>query len=112
MAGNLVIKQNDTKIVFTDTPMLNGVPLDPSTLVGCTLAFFMKSTDPAVQPPTVVTGVGTINSDGTFSYTPAPADVANAGKFTQEWEVTYPGGGVLTFPNNGYNVVKILAEIG
>jgi hypothetical protein len=53
-----------------------------------------------------------INPDGTFSYDPIATDVADIGKFQQEWEVIYPTGKILTFPNNGYNVVKIIADLG
>jgi hypothetical protein len=34
------------------------------------------------------------------------------GKFQQEWEVVYPTGKILTFPNDGYNIVKIIADLG
>jgi hypothetical protein len=49
-----------------------------------------------------------INLDGTFSYQPVATDVAATGKFQQEWEVVYPDTKILTFPNGGYNIVKIL----
>jgi hypothetical protein len=91
---NVTIKQHDTKIVFKDTPMVDGVALAPADLVGCTLKFILKNRDG------VLTRTGTINPDATFQYEPVDADVANVTEFTQEWEVTFPSNKVLTFPND------------
>ena len=104
----IVTKQHDTRITFTDTPTIDGVAVPPSDFAGATLAFLLKSSDGTIalkQP-------ATINPDGTFAYTPVPSDVSQTGKFSQEWEVTYPGNKILTFPNNGYNLVKIIADLG
>jgi hypothetical protein len=49
---------------------------------------------------------------GYFIYAPVATDVDTAIKCQQEWELVYPTGKILTFPNNGYNVVKILADLG
>jgi hypothetical protein len=102
------LKQGDTKMTFTDTPTINGVAMTPPQLVGCTVYFLMKTFDGA----TLVRNTGVINPDGTFSYAVTAGDVANAGKFQQEWDLIFPGGASLTFPNNGYNVVNILPELG
>jgi hypothetical protein len=109
MAVTIITKQHDTKITFKDTPTINGVPVLPADLVGCTLRFLMKTQDGSA-PPVAQTAV--INPDATFSYDPIAADVANIAKYQQEWEVTYPTGKILTYPNNGYNVVKIIADLG
>ena len=69
--------------------------------------FELPDENPGGSAPPVAQ-IATINVDGTFSYHPIPADVANIGKFQQEWEVTYPTNQILTFPNNGYNMVKIM----
>lgn len=106
MATTIVTKQHDTKITFTDTPTIDGVTVPPGDLAGCTLSFLLKSDTLAIKKAAVIAG------DGTFSYDPVSADVAEIGKFQQEWEVVYPTGKILTFPNNGYNVVKIIADLG
>jgi hypothetical protein len=106
MATTIITKQHDTKITFRDTPTIDDVPIPPGDLAGCTLSFLLKDADTAIKKAAI------INVDGSFSYDPVPADVATIGKFQQEWELVYPSGKILTFPNNGYNIVKIIADLG
>jgi len=106
MAVSVTIKQHDTKLSFKDTPKIDGVAMLPSDLVGCTLSFLLKSATIAIKTPAV------INADGSFQYDPVPADVANIDTFQQEWEVVFPSGKILTFPNTEYNSVKIIADLG
>jgi hypothetical protein len=100
-------KLHDTNITFKDTPLIDGVPVPPDQLADCTLSFIMKLGD-----ATATKKAATINSDGTFQYNPDPDDVATAGSFKQEWELVYPSGKILTFPNNGYNVVEFIPDLG
>jgi hypothetical protein len=108
------IKQNDTNIVFNDFPSINGVPMTPAQLVGCTVAFLLSNQ--TVTPPISINQAGTINTADTpspsFNYSPVPSDVSVAGTYRQEWQLTFPNGKELTFPNNSYNVVEILPELG
>src|SRR5580765_6977197 len=97
--AEITIKQHDTKVTFTDTPTINGVVQTSGDLAGCTLKFIMKGADsPIIQ-------TATINPDGTFKYDAQVSDVGTVGDFKQEWEVTYPSGKILSFPNNTYNLV-------
>jgi len=116
MAVTIVTKQHDTKITFGDKPTIDGTQMLLTDLAGCTLYFLMKSDD---TPPTKqIKQLATIGADpsaptlGFFSYAPTATDVDTAIKCKQEWEVDFPTGKILTFPNNGYNVVKILADLG
>jgi hypothetical protein len=108
MAKTIVTKQHDTGITFVDTPTIDGVVVPPANLLGSALTFLLKSSDGTIA----LKQTAVINADGTFSYSPVPSDVAQTGKFNQEWEVVYPNAKILTFPNNGYNVVKIIADLG
>jgi len=108
MAQTFIQKQGDTEVTYKDTPTIDGTPVPPAGLAGCTLRFLMKSADGTIA----IAQAAIINADGTFQYNPVPADVANVGKFNQEWELTYPTGKILTFPNNGYNVIKFIADLG
>jgi hypothetical protein len=45
-------------------------------------------------------------------YQPIPEDMETKGKFKQEWEVVFNDGKILTFPNDGYNTVNILEDLG
>lgn len=108
MPATIIIKQGDTQITFKDIPTINNVPLTPANVVGCTVNFMMKSFDGS----TLIRNAGTIGADASFSYSPTASDVAVPGKFQQEWELIYPGGATLTFPNQSFNVVNILPELG
>jgi len=116
MAVTIVTKQHDTKITFADKPTIDGVQMLLTDLAGCTLSFLLKSQD---TPPTKqIKQTASIGADpaaptlGYFTYNPVASDVDTAIKCQQEWEVIFPTGKILTFPNNGYNVVKILADLG
>ena len=108
MSTTIKTKQHDTKLKFTDTPTIDGVVVPAVDLASCTLSFIMKSDDPAIS----IKQDADIELDGTFSYEPVASDVETIGKFRQEWEVVYPGNKILTFPNDGYNTVKIIADLG
>lgn len=102
----VTIKQHDTKVIFRDTPTVNGVALTSGDLAGATLKFILKDRSG------IITRTATINGDATFSYQVTAPDVANITEFKQEWEVTFADGKILTFPNNAYNVVKVIADLG
>jgi len=116
MAVTIVTKQHDTKITFADKPTIDGTQMLLTDLTGCTLSFLLRSTD---SPPTKnIKATATIGADpitptlGYFTYNPVATDVDTAIKCQQEWEVIFPTGKILTFPNNGYNIVKIIHDLG
>jgi hypothetical protein len=104
------IKRGDTKGIFVDTLKLDGVPID---LTGSSLKFLMRRQE---KPYKHVTQVAEIVAPilGDVQYQPVLDDVDTAGVFQQEWEVTFPSGKILTFPNaNGaYNTVNITLDLG
>lgn len=104
----ILTKQHDTHITFVDYPTINNVPVPPATFAGCTLSFIIKDeeTGSTIKQP------AQINPDGSFSYEPIDSDVATADTYQQEWEVVFPDATILTFPNNTYNTVKILPDLG
>ena len=104
--ATITIKQHDTKIVFRDTPTIDGVAVPVGDFAGCTLKFLMKYRGVVISHAAVITGAGL------FEYEPVPTDVENLGDWLQEWEVTFPSTKILTFPNGGYNTVKIIADLG
>lgn len=106
----IVTKQHDTKITFKDNPTIDNVPVPPSDFSGCTVSFLLRCD--TITPPKALKQAAVIQPDASFTYDPIPTDVDTIGKYQQEWEVIYPTGKILTFPNNGYNVVKIIADLG
>jgi BppU N-terminal domain len=99
------IKQHDTKGIFLDTLIVDGVPVD---LSGSTIFFLMRKASVFVRQTAEVFGSAV---NGTVQYQPVDADVAVAGKFEQEWEVLFGDGRTLTFPNGDYNIVNILGDL-
>lgn len=104
---DITIKQHDTKGKFTDVLKLDGSAVD---LTDCTVKFLMKKTGLAISRAAVITGPDP--TAGNVEYQPTPDDVAVKGDFKQEWEVTFPDDSVLTFPNDDYNQIHILADLG
>lgn len=103
-------KQGDT------APAIVAVLLDgdgnPVSLVGASVRFHMMDQDENV----VITANGVVDPDqtnnkGQVSYSWQSTDLANAGVFLAEWEVTFLNSTKETFPNNGYDVVRISKEI-
>jgi len=58
-------------------------------------------------------GDGSDGSKGKVFYNWGTADTLTlgAGWFTGEWEVTFGGGGIQTFPNDGYFLMKITQDL-
>jgi hypothetical protein len=100
----LRIKRNDTAVTLTDALTVGG---SPQNLTGAAVSFHM------VSDTTTVTGAASIVSAaaGTVSYTVSATDLAVAGTYQQEWQVTFGDSTVLTFPSNGYNRIVVLPDL-
>lgn len=102
---DITVKQHDTKGKFTDVLTLNNQPID---LTDCDVLFLMKGGKIALATSaTVVDPIG-----GSVEYQPTSTDVATAGRFRQEWQITFPSGEILTVPNDSYNTITIMADLG
>ena len=103
------IKQNDTR------PELDVFLRDdkdrPINITGATVKFNMRaSSDNSVKIDngSVTTGSSTAGR-GKYSFTTSYTDTA--GNFDGEFEVTFVGGHVETFPNDGYIKVIITDDV-
>jgi hypothetical protein len=104
------IKQGD------DTPTLDvqlqdeaGFPID---VTGATIVFYMRNKSTAAvkingSAATILTGVR-----GEVRYSFSTSDTDTAAEYEAEFQVTFSGGTVGTFPNDGYITVQILDDIG
>jgi hypothetical protein len=102
--SQITIKRGDNKIVFRDTPIVDGVAMTSGELAGCTLRFLMKGIRN-------IDDNATITPEATFEYQ-SDDSVAKSGIFQQEWELLFPDGKRLTFPGDGYNTITILDDLG
>lgn len=102
------IKQNDTRPNLAAN-LFDGDGSIPS-LDGASVVFKMRksgSTTATVNSAAVVTNA----SKGEVTYTWSASDTATVGSYEGEFEVTYSGGGVQTFPNNQYINIEITDDI-
>lgn len=111
------IKRGDTKGLFIDTLTLNDVEVD---LTGCTVKFIMRrrGKEPKLvnQDAVVLPDPDAVTPRRTVEYQPIEEDVADPGVFEQEWQVMFPSGRPLTFPNGPtdgeFNTVNISRDLG
>lgn len=80
-------------------------------LAGTAVRFIMRlagSTSPKIAAAATITSAST----GGVSYGWTAADTDTAGTFQAEFEVTFGGGLIQTYPNTGYLAVSILDDLG
>ncbi len=102
------IKQNDTAPSLRAN--LKQGDNDPIDLSNATVRFHMRavgSSYAVVDKDAVVANAGS----GIVQYNWEQADTATVGEYQAEFEVTYPGGEVETFPNGGFLGVTVTDDI-
>lgn len=109
MTPDITIKQHDTKIRFIYTPKIDKQRIPPADVAGASLSFMLRNSSVALKRVAVILDQGEYVD---FIYDPISDDVAKSGLFRQEWELLTIDGKPLTFPNNGYNIVEILPDLG
>ena len=102
------LKQNDT------SPSLRAKLVGPTgavtNLAGCSVRFHMKlGSGSALKVDGIASIVDAPN--GLVQYNWSPSDTNSVGQFIGEFEVTFPGGAVETFPNNSNIQITISPEI-
>jgi hypothetical protein len=101
------VKQGDTRSPYVRT--LEDGDGNPVNISGATVAYRMQPLG-GIQ---TISGPATILNapQGQVSYSWQAADTDTAGIYFAEWEVTFSGGAVQTFPNGGYDLVHIGPEL-
>ena len=103
------IKRND------DNPSLDVALQDdkgrPVNVTGATTVFHMRNAaDDTVKVSSGTTS--TLNATrGEVRYSWSTSDTDTAGNFEGEFQVTFSGGGVQTFPNDGYIDIIIFEDV-
>lgn len=106
MSSKFTIKRNDTSPVIEYT-------FEPVTdLTGASVVFNMRRKNGGVVVNRANATIVSPPTDGTVRYAWQSGDTAIAGLFEAEFEVTYPGGAVETFPNRDYIIVSIAEDVG
>lgn len=105
--ADFIIKRNDT--VPTLQLVCERPAGTPKDLTGASARFHLKNSAGTVivdQPAAITDAV-----NGVVEYAWAPTDTATAGYFQFEVEVTYSGGEIETFPQEGNLVLKVYEDI-
>ena len=113
MAASLFkIKQNDTSDDLGGTAGLTLKDGDNNAvdITGASVVFSMRKK--RGTPPKVVEQSATVvdAANGKVKYSWSVGDTDTPGEYTGEFEVTYGGGGIQTFPNNKADELTILIE--
>lgn len=102
-------KQNDTTSPITrKLEDANGAAVN---LTGATVKFLLRPINATTNKINAAATI-VVAATGDVSYTPTGTDTNTAGLFIGEWQVTYAGGAVQTFPNGAYDLVLISPELG
>lgn len=102
------IKQNDT------SPQIGAILKDgsgnPIDLTAASVRFHMKRI--GASTASVTADATIINADaGSVKYAWSTGDTSTAGSFQAEFQVTYTGGGIETFPNDSSIAIEITPEL-
>jgi hypothetical protein len=106
------VKKGDT------APSVSDVLLDASgnavNLTGATVKFHMSSWDMTtvlINGSATGPNGGALDATGQVQYQWQAADVAAAGVYRAEWEVTFAAGAVETWPDDSYATVDIPVDL-
>jgi len=112
MATTIQIKQGDNAREIKDTLLFGGVPIDLTTLAvnGAKLRLKRYSNDEAIMIQASVDGAPTLGQvKAPFTN---PTHSGTVDKFKAEWELTFNDGRVLSVPDDDYNVIEIVEQLG
>ena len=81
-------------------------------LSGATAKFRMASPPLGTTPKVNAAATVVDAPNGKVSYTWQAVDTDTPGIYYAEWEVTFAGGAVQTFPNGAYLIVEVTTKVG
>lgn len=108
--ADFLLKKGDTASSIYSTLENSG-----GTAIDLTGASVLWKLSPLAGGTLTVAGTATIIQSGSTAVGqvqyPWATAIATAGRYLGEWEVTYLGGAVQTFPNDGYVIVDVVADL-
>jgi hypothetical protein len=107
MQDTFYLKRGDTS-----PSLLSAITPSTVDLTGATVRFNMRAADNgAVKVSRAAAVIVTPTGTPTVRYDWQAANVDTAGFYDAEFEVTYAGGAVETFPNDGFIRISITGDI-
>lgn len=102
------IKQNDTRPIMSATLIDgNGATVN---LDGATVVFKMRAVGGSVAKIDSSASIAEATK-GKVTYTFTASDTNTVGEYEGEFEVTFAGGGIQTYPNNKYIEIEVVDDI-
>lgn len=106
------IKKGDTLPVI-NAALTTGPDAGSQVAVNLTSAAVVLVMKPAAGGSAVRHTASIVSAPaGTVKYDWVAGDTATAGTYNAEWEVTFSGGGIQTFPNEAYFQITIADDLG
>lgn len=114
--ADFLIRAGDTVSVIQQTlEDENGAPVDlTGAQVRFRLAPITGSGTSVLDAAATVVQTGSppnFTNKGVVKYTWVAGNTAVAGLYLAEWEVTFSGGGVGTYPNGGYVLIRMTEQL-
>lgn len=102
------IKQGDLYPLYRAPLTINGAPVDITLATG--VRFLMKQ----VSGGLLVAGAAIVEEvfPAVCAYQWVVGDTDLPDLYQQEWEVMWPSGLPQTFPNRGYNSIRVVPDLG
>jgi hypothetical protein len=112
--ADLVRKTGDTSSIYGVLLDGTGAAVD---IEGATIRFLMRRrgrrlSKVAAAASNLQVTDGSDGSRGNVAYTPDPEDVDEAGTFDYEWEATFGGGTVQSYPEGRYLAALFTEHLG
>lgn len=105
--SKVTVKKDDVGVLFSD--VLTATSVDFATVSSALFLLSDQATGTAISKTATVAN-GVVGSC-TISYTTVSGDLGTIATYRQEWQLTFSGGAVLTFPNDTYNTVNVIADL-
>ncbi len=102
-------KQGDTSPAISEQLLSGtGAVVD---LTGASIKFMMWGQGDAAIKVNAAASIVGAPTNGTVSYTPTALNTDTQGDYLVEWQVTFGGGAVETFPNADWQKVRVKDDI-
>jgi hypothetical protein len=108
MAQRIYVKEGDAGSILGQTLKRDGAAVN---LTGASVRFVM-SKSPTSTPKVDAAATIVDASAGKVRYTWQAADLNAPGRYIAEWQVTFSGGAIETYPVGGYLRIQVDPDLG